>query len=597
MNYNDLTSKQIQKARSIYKDKTRPWDDRMDDLMELFEGLSERQTRKWCTNLGFSEKGEVEPEQYSQARLKIFDKTKKRFIFTWGQNNTPVHPNFLRNLEIYAKFINASLHVILGRYKNPTSIFEEEEKEFWAEEIIKYADANRHDIHKYLSVMGDIKIHPTAVNPMSSMEGLSGINSCIFGAPKVQLETIPVIEGCKPKIMATTGAVTLANYTDSKSGKKGEFHHTLGCIVVEIEDDETVIIRSVTADDETGNFTDLFFKIENGEISNVEKIEAAVLGDLHYGHHDQAVINSTLKFFDRIAPKNIILHDVFDGNSISHHEMKNPFIQYGKEIHGTNDLGKEVKIMMDGLSCFEKFEKVVIVRSNHDDFLDRWLQNEDWKKQPTFKNSPLYMKYSAMLLEQYASASGDVIGVIPALINERFPNFITLGRNSTFKVKNWELGQHGDVGSNGSKGSLQQFRRLNTKIVVGHYHAPGRKDGALAVGTSTHLRVGYNKGASGWLQSHVLIHEDGKAQHINFVKNIKGECLFTTLDRIKKISENEIKKTPAIKTPVKKSATRKVVSRKIVSKKPDIKKPVAKKTSAKKPTIKKAISKNKKIKK
>jgi hypothetical protein len=85
-------------------------------------------------------------------------------------------------------------------------------------------------------------------------------------------------------------------------------------------------------------------------------------------------------------------------------------------------------------------------------------------------------------------------------------------------VNKWELGQHGDVGSNGSRGSLMQFRRLNTKVIVGHYHSPGRKDGAISVGTSTKLRVGYNNsGSSTWLQSHVIIHEDGKAQHINFI--------------------------------------------------------------------------------
>jgi len=70
---------------------------------------------------------------------------------------------------------------------------------------------------------------------------------------------------------------------------------------------------------------------------------------------------------------------------------------------------------------------------------------------------------------------------------------------------------------------LLQFRKLNTKIVVGHYHSPGRKDGALAVWTTTRLRVGYNNGPSTWLQSHVIIHNDGRAQHINF---INGE--FTT---------------------------------------------------------------------
>ena len=186
--------------------------------------------------------------------------------------------------------------------------------------------------------------------------------------------------------------------------------------------------------------------------------------------------------------------------------------------------------MLEGLSRFEKFKNVVIVRSNHDDFLDRWLKNEDWKKQPTFKNSRLYMRYSDLLLSQYGEDPYNVKGVIPTIINERFPNFITLGRSASYKIKGWELGQHGDLGSNGSRGSLLQFRQLNTKIIVGHYHSSGRKDGALSVGTSTKLRVGYNKGASGWINSHVLLHEDGRAQHINFVRDKNGAVEYTTLN-------------------------------------------------------------------
>ena len=196
---------------------------------------------------------------------------------------------------------------------------------------------------------------------------------------------------------------------------------------------------------------------------------------------------------------------------------------------GINDLGKEIDNMLEGLSKFKNFENVVIVRSNHDDFLDRWLKNEDWKKQPTFKNAPLYMDLSSRLLKQYSKGGNAVIGVIPELIKEKYPKFITLNRSASYRVKNWELGQHGDIGSNGSRGSLLQFRKLNTKIVVGHYHSPGRKDGALAVGTSTKLRVGYNNGPSTWLQSHVIIHKDGKAQHINFSKDKKGKTEYTTL--------------------------------------------------------------------
>lgn len=518
MKFKDLTEEQIIKAKGIYTDKEISWDNRMALLVDLF-GKSERTVRKWCSEkLGFKEKVEVEPEQYVQAKKREHDNTKKRFIISWAQNNTPVHKGLLKRMEDYSKFLDAPIHIIAGRYKNPTSIWtnNQQSEEYWVSEVLPYLDANRHDIHKYVSILSDIKIQPTAVNPMTGMQAISGVNTCIFGAPKVQMEMIPVLDGNRPKMMLTTGSVTKKNYTDAKAGKVGDFHHTFGFVIVEIKDDNTFFARQVTADDKTGNFTDLYYKVDDNGVSKINEISAIVLGDVHYGHHDQVVLDSTMDLLKVIRPEHVVLHDVFDGSSISHHEMKDPFIQYGKEMTGTNDLEKEVNIMMDGLKSFEEFDNVIIVRSNHDDFLDRWLKNEDWKKQPTFKNSRLYMKYSDILLEQYGRDPYNVKGVIPTLINEKYPKFKTLGRSSSYKVKGWELGQHGDLASNGSRGSLLNFRKLNTKVIVGHYHSPGRKDGALAVGTSTHLRVGYNLGASSWMQSHIIIHKDGKAQHINF---------------------------------------------------------------------------------
>jgi hypothetical protein len=529
MNFNKLTEKQIEYIKKVYYDKSNlSWEKKASMLAEEF-GTSERTVRRWVSErLGIKDRKDVESEQYSEAKLRKINKSKKRFIITWGQNNTPVHKGFYKNIEAYAKHIDADIHIILGRYKNPTSLSEDGGEDFWVEEVDKYKDANRHNVHKYLSILSDVKIQPTATNPMSGMAGVSGVNSCIFGSPKVQLETIPVLENTKPKMMLTTGAVTMMNYTDSKSGKKGEFHHTFGFCVVEIKDNEVFFVRQVTADNKSGDFSDLYYRVENGKISNLKTISAIILGDIHYGHHDQKVINSTLKMLDRIKPDHVVLHDVFDGSSISHHEMNDPFIQYSKELTGRNDLGSEINHMLDGLKSFEKFKNVVVVRSNHDDFLDRWLKNQDWKKQPTLRNSRLYMKFSDILLEQYEKNPSKVVGVIPALIKQKYPKFKTLGRSDTYKVKGFELSQHGDLGASGSRGSLQQFRRLNTKIVVGHYHSPGRKDGALAVGTSTKLRVGYNNGPSAWLQSHVIIHDSGKAQHILFTDDKSGNAQFTT---------------------------------------------------------------------
>jgi hypothetical protein len=518
MRFNNLEESDKQYIAETYLNKDIFWETRISILANHFK-CTGRTIERWVKKLGLTQKDLEVPQHLIIAQAKEFNKSSKRFIISWAQNNTPVHKEFLKNIEAYSKFINADIHIIASRYQNPTSIWSEsqEDNEFWVPEVLPYLDANRHDIHKYVSIMSDIKIHPTAVNPMTGMEGLSGGNSCVFGSPKVQMEMIPVLEGDMPKMMLTTGSCTLKNYTDSKAGKKGEFHHTLGFTLIEIKDDEVFFIRQVTAN-EKGEFTDLFYKVENEEITNIEAVSAIVLGDLHYGHHDQEVLEKTLELIEQISPEHVILHDVFDGKSISHHEEKDPFLQYQKELEGSNSLGLEVSKLLDGLKAFEEYN-TIIVRSNHDDFIDRWLKNTDWRKTVTPKNSLEYMEYSAAILSGRAPN-----GIIPWLINNKYPQFKTLGRSDSYKVNGWELGQHGDIGSNGSRGSLLQFRRLNTKVVVGHYHSPGRKDGALAVGTSTHLRVGYNIGASGWLQSHVIIHKDGKAQHINF---INGE--FTTL--------------------------------------------------------------------
>lgn len=509
MKFKNLTSNEIEYAKEIYLNKNLTWDERMNILTKHF-GKSERTTRKWLVKLGLKEKTEIDSEQYEDAKKRELNKNKKVYFFTWAQNNTPPHTAFLNNMKAYAKFRGADIHIIAGRYKNPTSINTDEKYDFWHEEITPYLDANRHEVSKGLVVLSDVKIQPTAVNPLSGMAGMSGINSCIFGSPKVHFEVIPAMEGYTPKKMWTTGACTVKNYTDSKSGKKGEFHHTLGFLIVEIENDEIFHVRQVTANN-NGEFCDLIYEVKNGEVSKIDGIEAIVLGDIHLGDLDDSVFETTKKILDRLNPKHTIIHDLFNGHSISHHDLKNPIKLYYKEVDGTNSLKREINEMLTWLENMRKYN-LVIVRSNHDDFIDRWIINADWKKD--IKNSMEYMEYTKVLLENKAPK-----GIIPYIIDSKFKDIKTLNRDESFVVKGWELGAHGDIGANGTRGSTTQFRKLNTKIIVGHTHTPNRKDGVLTVGTSTKLRLGYNIGPSSWLHSHVIIHKNGKAQHINISKN------------------------------------------------------------------------------
>lgn len=518
MKFKDLTKENIEYIKSVYLNKDINYTKRISILSELFD-LSERQTRKWLVNLGIKDRHAEEPQDYIKAKKKKFNKKTKKFIITWAQNSTPVHQQFFNNVKAYADIINADIHVIAGRYQNPTSVFADKKHDTWASEVLPYLDANRHSVHKHMTIMSDYKISPTATNPMLGLRGDTGDNSCVFGHPRVHMETVPVLDGHAPKVMFTTGACTVENYTDSKSGKKGEFHHTLGFVIIEIKDDDVFYCRQVTASDD-GSFYDIYYYVSNGEITKNKRLEAIVLGDIHLGHTDENVMNKTIELLNELQPKNTIIHDLFDGYSINHHEINNPIAQFKKEQNGTNSLKKEIDYMIQWLETMRKYN-LVVVRSNHDDFVDRWIINSDWKK--NVKNAMEYMEYTRVLLNGEAKK-----GIIPYIVNKTFEDIITLDRDESFMVKGWELGYHGDMGTGGSRGSLQQFRNLSTKTITGHSHTPGRLDGSLAVGTSTRLRVGYNKGASNWLHSHVIIHKDGKAQHINFITSPDGTTGFTT---------------------------------------------------------------------
>lgn len=525
--YNELSEEDILYITEVYY-SDKKWSDRLDLISEKF-GIKSKSAEAWFRKLNLRKKTSVKCKHYEDAKKRKANTKSNKFIISWGQSETVPHYKFLDNIKAYSNEIGAEIHIVAGRYENPTSLKKNiklRAEETWDDALLPYLDANRHDIHKKLSILSDIKIQPTAINPLSSLADISGANSCIFGSPRVHMESLPRLEGDDEKVMYTTGAVTVANYTDTKAGKKGDFHHTFGFIIVEIEDEETYHVRQVTAE-KNGNFCDLFYRVKDGNVYKNDSISTIVLGDLHCGQHDEEILDGTLSLLNRLTPTNVVLHDVFNGESISHHDSKDPFIQYHNEFHGKNDLQNEIDTMLDTLSNFNIFKNVIITRGNHDDFVDRWLKNSDWKKQSTAKNYRLYMQLSDILLSEYEkSESSNRLGVIPKIINCRFPKFKCLTENQSFKVHGWELGYHGHLGVSGSRGSLMQYRKLNTKVVVGHYHSPERKDGALSVGTTTKLRLGYNKGASKWLHSHVIIHDNGKAQHIFLKRNKNNEVTF-----------------------------------------------------------------------
>jgi hypothetical protein len=529
MKFEDLTPEEIEYARKIYKapkDSIR-WDDKMKILMELF-GKCERTTRKWCSEkLGFAEKLEPISEQIEVAKQKQHDKSKRRFLITAAQNATKINAIFWKNILAYADFIDAEILVIPYKYHNPTSIISDNDKkdDWWDVNLLPFLTLNRHNLNDNISILSDVKIQPTASCPLQGLEGLTGDHSCVVGHPRMELKTVPTLDENKPKIMFTTGACTLSNFSQSKAGKKGEFHFSTGFAIVELKEgeDNVFFFRQVSANDKTGEFIDLFYCVKDGEVTKEKEIEAITLGDIHVEDCNSEIIDITLNnLFKKLKPKKVFLHDLISASSISHHNLKDPFLLHQQEVDGSNSLEKEINNMLLWLKQFESYD-VYVVKSNHDMHVDKFLRENDWRKMTTFKNAIPYMEFSTAILKGEAPN-----GIIPYVINKHYPNFKCLTENDNIIVKGYLMSVHGHLGANGSKGGLQQYSRLATKSVSAHSHTIGRVGGAVSVGTSTHLRISYNKSFSSWINAHGIINRLGKFQHIVFFKTKNG-YQYTTL--------------------------------------------------------------------
>lgn len=447
----------------------------------------------------------------------------KKFVITTAQNATPLHTYFWGALEGYCKETGAELIVIPIRYKNPTSKWTESQRndEFWmVPSDVLYNQ--RKKLASDLVLLGDIKTLPTASRPLSGFEGISHGESCIIGHPKLQLTTIPTPQNRLPKILTTTGACTVANYTDSKAGKKGEFHHTLGACVVELGK-KTFHMRQINACKD-GSFIDLDKEyLPDGSVRKAAPALGLVMGDTHARFADPAVIEATLGkggIADVVGAQTLVWHDLLDGYAINPHHKDDPFIGLAKYKAGFNNIREEIEFTVNFLRRLSEGRKSVVVASNHDDFLNRWMRRIDWRN--SAGNAEFYLETAKMMAEgtrmtDIGAESPDPFAYwVNKIITEK-DDIHCLRPDESFMLGNIECGFHGHRGPNGARGSIMNLSRLGVRVVSGHSHSPGIEEGHMRVGTSTRLKAEYTQGPSSWLNTHAVIYANSKRTLINII--------------------------------------------------------------------------------
>lgn len=509
----------------------------------LNEGDNEECNRKFTDRTKDVKRSDANKKPIVTPTKAALDTDRNVFVFTYGQNSTPVHEGFWAALHGLCEHRDADLNVIQGRYLNRTGIVGRAQIEggfndlWWCDEIKDYLWNRRADICEGIQILGDIKVRPTAVNPLVGLETITGKKSGILGHPKLSMKVIPTPEGTPAKQLLTTGACTIANYTDSKAGQKGKHHHTLGATIVEVAPDGTWWMRQINALSD-GSFIDLDTQYNiDGTHEPAGRALALVLGDWHSGMTDPNVVQATFGIEDYkgsivgvLKPKKLIWHDLIDFYGRNHHHSFDPFISLGLRdggAHNWNDLRAEIEV-----ACWEvaNYTKVAaeagggpvisyLVADNHGEAFTRYMRERDWRKDP--ENAEFYLETA---LRMTKGTHMTKIGVqypeaMAVWANELCPDAVVLTRHDDLMIADIDCAFHGDIGPNGSRGSIMAFSKIGVKVIIGHAHTPGIVHGAYQSGTSTYIPLNYTKGPSSWMQSHTAIYANGKRAIITIVGN------------------------------------------------------------------------------
>lgn len=422
----------------------------------------------------------------------------KKYVISTLITGNNSNDKFLASLKFYCNKHNATLLLI------PTNIDKLNDKQKNNSSIIKSSvNLNR---NLMLSVL---PLNPEQVDPITGLDRLTSIHkSVIYGSPKQRLKSVANPSETLPRVIMTPGSVSHPSTKNTKRALIANRDHVYGAIVVEVNK-HYYNFRQVQAD-RHGSFIDLGVEYSNNSTKKAA-LEALIPGDYHAGFTDPKVKSIILSVMKKYSPKYLILHDFFDGISINHH-IEHKYITRAR-LNQLNNLENELKFAAKELKELStKVKNVSIVKSNHDEFLDRWLEEGKYVQDPT--NHIIGLELAL------AKAMGqDPLAYGIGKFNKSLNNVEFLKTDSSKKVTNKkiELASHGHRGANGSRGSSGNLEKCYQNIVYGHSHSPEILRNAWVVGTSTYLRLNYNTGPSSWMQTMCLVYANGSRQLINVI--------------------------------------------------------------------------------
>ena len=434
------------------------------------------------------------------------------------------HEQFLSGLEHIASDTGAELMIlpIAGRCAKEDVLHED----FDSRDDIKNNSLYR--LNKNVQVR-DVVVPPQNKDPATGKRELVGKygSSIIFPHTKQRYQAVPEFQAGLPRYLYTPGAVTLPNYnTSNHRGDTAEREHVLGALMVEVLDDENYNIRNIRAL-KNGKFMDLGIEFNGKEKPKYIDADSLVLGDIHWGTHDEKTIQANNEMIEYFNPGNVFIHDFFDGHSVNYHERQNTMLRAREFKKGRLNLEDELR------SGYEELKRLGrefpntdfnIVSSNHHSFLPKYINNSDWANGDIW-NAGIgsYLFNQATKFDMNENQIDDAAEMIKA----GYEKFGDLPSNINFlklsdSVKRYgvQLASHGDKGSSGARAGAAKSRAVTSggKSITGHTHAMEVFGNTYIVGTSSILDQKYTAGyGNATLGGNAVLYKNGTTQMLPII--------------------------------------------------------------------------------
>lgn len=451
---------------------------------------------------------EDEPDCFSRKSFdsKIKDDSKlagrRKYFVTAAIAGGKLNRNFFECVLTYCKYNKAELVILPMR-----GVYKKDEK--FNDDILKYSDYFLTEMIFNSNLRAvDYMLNPRMMNPLTGLARMGAKSTCmIVASPKQQMITIPTSNRKLPHILQSTGSITESHYGSTRTGELAKQDHVTGGLIVEIEDVEIFHIRQIQCNGADGGFYDLNKYYSKNKVQP-GRADTFIPGDIHPGSEDPTAVAAWKECIKLTNPDYIVFHDICDSRSVNHHEEHNIRAQVNRP-DDLSTLEKELNLVGRTLANWITWfpnKKFILTYGNHDNAVVRYLQEGRY----------VWDRFNHRISLQLAMWMLDDLNPIQQYVESKFKikNITWLTVNDDYKRRGIQVGLHGHLGSNGSRGNLKNMEESLGKCVVGHSHTPKILRDAWCVGTTTKLRLHYTDGPSSWLHAGCLIYPNGQRQMV-----------------------------------------------------------------------------------